>query len=85
MNTKEFQAKVLDKFTESITDRVFLMIQNHPDLKKDYLELLKSNGPHSLNTGIAKAIKSDFNLKNNGECKNPESDLIESYTKFKLK
>jgi hypothetical protein len=85
MTTKEFHDKVLDRFTNNITDRVFLMIQNDPELKVDYQKLiegLEREDVRSMNIQIAKAIKKKYTLESNGENKNPESNLIESYTRF---
>ena len=84
MTASECNDKVLEKFTNNITDRVFLMIQSDRELMEDYLNLLKGNERNVINSEMAKAIKSKFHLENGAECDSPESLLIKSYTKFNL-
>jgi hypothetical protein len=83
MTAKEFHKNVMEKFTNSITDKVFLMIQNDHDLMEAYLNLLDGNKRKNINSEIAKAIKDNYGLQNNGECKKPNSTLIKSYMTFK--
>ena len=82
MTTSEFNDKVLDRFTNNITDRVFLMIQGDRELMEDYLNLLKGSERNVVNSEVAKAIKGRYHLENSSECDSPESLLIKSYTRF---
>jgi len=79
--------KVLTRFsdgtvgvTEDITDRVFLMIQGHPQLRREYDSLI-ANGTskRGLNARLGKRIREHFCLQNVGRCRNPKSCLIKSY------
>jgi len=80
MKLDEFCRKVLNKFSDSVTDQVFLMIQNDRELIKDYLALIAGGGqPHTINGELGKTIKSVFNLNNVGRCQHPQSPLIQSY------
>lgn len=81
---KEFKTKVVDLFCETITDRIFLMIQNDRELMQEYLSIIeKGNSRANINSQIAKEIKKRFNLKNQNE-KNidPKSSLIASHERF---
>lgn len=87
----DFIKKVLNQFADNITDRVFLMIQNDPELMQDYLKLLENRGVNggstlkTLNSEIGEAIKIKFNLGNIKICPNPKSTLIRnSYTRHKI-
>ncbi len=80
-----FTQKVLEKFTEQITDQVFLMIQNDRSLYTEYCNQCHSHGKDKLNRDLGKAVKEYFELKNCDEAKLEEvkSVLITSYTKHK--
>lgn len=52
---------------------------------QDYLNLLSENQRHIVNSGIAKVVKSKFNLENVGESQTPKSTLIKSFEQFKSK
>jgi hypothetical protein len=70
----------VDNITEDITDRVFLMIQGNPQLRREY-DILTGNGTskHGLNARLGKRIREYFCLQNIGRCHNPKSCLIKSY------
>ncbi len=83
---KEFENKVINRFTDTITDRVFLLIQNDRELLQDYLDLLSNHKRNFINSDIAKAIKKRFDLDNKKlKNKQPESYLIKSFEEFNLK
>ena len=66
--------------TEDITDRVFMMIQGNPQLRRDYGNLIATGtSKHGLNARLGKRIREHFCLQNIGRCRNPKSHLIESY------
>jgi hypothetical protein len=76
----EFSKKVLNKFSDNITDRVFLMIQKDEELMQEYRALLKrGKDQHAINSHLGKKIRMVFNLYNAGRCNDPESTLIQSY------
>lgn len=79
-----FKSKVVDQFCETITDRIFLMIQNDRELMQEYLSIIeKGNSRANINSQIAKEIKKRFKL-NNQNIKNmePQSVLIASHEQF---
>jgi len=80
-----FFNEVFDKFSKDITNRIFLMIENDPELMDKYSSLVGDDKKikDNLNTELGKAIKKKYNLENIKENKNPESSLIESYTEHK--
>ena len=57
-----FTDKVLSKFSASITDKVFLMIQTDRELMLEYLELVRSNDPMIIHQQIGNKIKERFHL-----------------------
>lgn len=83
-NLNDFKTKVVDQFCETITDRIFLMIQNDRDLMQEYLSIIeKGKSRANINSQIAKEIKKRFKLDNqNIKNKEPESSLIVSHEQF---
>jgi len=80
----KFTDGLLDKISEELTDIVFQYIENDKELLKQYLDLVANTGNlRVVNSNIAKAVRSRFNLKTNGSQKmNPKSKLIQSYSEF---
>ena len=79
-----FITQVLNQFSDNITDRIFLMIQEDKELMNEYLNLLdrkNSSGVDldTLNSHVGKAIRTKFNLDNIGISKKPKSTLIKTY------
>jgi len=69
----------------TITDTVFLMIQNDRRLMSAYLHTVAQLGDlRFLNNQIARAIKQHFGLISARRNSNPNSNLIQSYTEFRL-
>ncbi|MCK5914965.1 MAG: hypothetical protein KAG92_02405 [Deltaproteobacteria bacterium] len=85
MSTKNIVDAALAKFNEKITDEVFLTIQSDTKLMREYLRAVSEDGLDAVNTSIGKAVKAAYNLDNLGECKDPQSTLIKSYTTHKSK
>ena len=80
---KEFTANVFNRFPQSITDQVFLLIQNDHTLMQQYLRIVEAKGLDAVNRQIGKAVKDHFNLDNapaRGE--SPNSTLIQSFQLF---
>jgi hypothetical protein len=66
--------------TADITDRVFLMIEHDPGLRREYDELLASGiSKRGLNAQLGKRVREQFHLRNIGRCHNRRSSLIKSY------
>lgn len=86
---EQFIKKILNQFTEDITDKIFLMIQNDNKLMGEYLDLLDRHKENidldTLNSNIGKYIKNHLNLDNMDECKTPKSTLIRTFTRHKIK
>ena len=80
----EFNKKVINEFVESITDRVFLMIEDDKDLMAEYLRLISDNTLNAVNTSLGLAVKELLKLENIEIEEEPASFLIRSYTKHKL-
>lgn len=79
----EFTGIALSRFSKSITDKVFLMIQNDKGLMHDYLRLVETHGLDTVNQQIGKAIKNRFDLSNDAQRElSPESTLIGSHQQF---
>lgn len=80
-----FFNEVFDKFSKDITDKIFLMIENDPELMDKYSSLVGDDKKvkDKLNTELGRAIKKKYNLENIKENNNPESSLIKSYTEHK--
>lgn len=80
-----FTTHVLKKFTEQITDRLFLFIEEDAELMQKYLNVIAVSGDLKyVNSTIAKAVKEKFGLANTGAKEDdPESLLIQSYEKFR--
>lgn len=83
MSIQVFAENVLSKFSKSITDKVFLLIQNDRELMYEYLRLVHAHGPDSVNRQIGKEIKERYKLSNDvNRENNPASTLIQSHQTF---
>ncbi len=84
----DFKRKVVERFSQRITDYVFLMIQNDRELMGEYLHVIAQNKSlANVNSQIAKEIKKSFNLENFDSTKTdyqPSSFLIQDFMKFKI-
>lgn len=70
---------------KTITDDVFVFIQNNRELLDEYLTLIGADRrrQHTVNSNLAKRIKIQFGLSStNTNRNNPQSVLIKSYTKL---
>lgn len=80
---KPFTKRVFERFPGSITDQVFLLIQNDHELMHDYLRLVEDKGLDVTNRSIGKAVKHEFGLDNAPERgTSPNSTLIQSFQIF---
>jgi hypothetical protein len=80
MTTEEFAQKVVEKFSEELTDLVFLYIENNKDLMHEYLHLVSDYDLDKVNRDLGKKIKEKFHVDNLGRNDEPKSKLIQSYT-----
>lgn len=84
MELKEFIDLVISKKNETITDEVFLLIQNSHDLMHNYLKLVENEGLTKVNQQIGKAVKAKYNLTNEDFRRDETlSTLIQSHQIFK--
>ena len=68
---------------DTVTDEIFLAIQNNHELMQCYLRLVDQCGLHNINKNIGKEIKKQFSLRNKPLRSNkPASTLISSHQKF---
>ncbi|WP_346859092.1 hypothetical protein [uncultured Draconibacterium sp.] len=81
MNTiDDLAEKAIKKIKESITDEVFLIIQNDKQLMHEYLRLVQEKGLNVVNMRIGKGVKSAFSLTNDDyRNDDPKSTLIQSH------
>jgi hypothetical protein len=70
---------VIARKNESITDEVFLLIQNDRTLMHQYLRLVESNTLDVVNQSIGKKVKEAYGLHNTTRNREPESTLIQSF------
>jgi hypothetical protein len=80
----DFNNKVINEFVESISDRVFIMIEEDKDLMLEYLRLVSDTSLDEVNTSLGLAVKELLKLENIEIEEEPDSFLIRSYTKHKL-
>jgi hypothetical protein len=66
----------------SITDDVFITIQNNENYMHRYSQLVSEYGVGVVNWNIGKKIKRYYNLSNDIRCNLPKSTLIQSYQEF---
>jgi hypothetical protein len=68
---------------KTITDEVFLLIQENRDYMQEYLELVHKNGKNDVNNYIGKQVKDRYDLKNSKRRNSkPRSTLIKSHQEF---
>jgi hypothetical protein len=83
MEISNFVDEVISCKNKTITDEVFLLIQNNKDLMQKYLRLVHEKGLDVVNRHIGKAVWRKYNLTpDDGRNMQPESTLISSYQEF---
>jgi len=78
----EFADEAISQMNKSITDKIFLLIQNDKNLMRTYLQLVEEHGINSVNTQIGKRVKEIYDLEDAERNENPISTLIKSYQEF---
>jgi hypothetical protein len=81
MGVKEFAKKVIALKNRTITDEVFLLIQNNRGLMKEYLKLVQENKLQTVNQWIGRTVMEEYKLKHytTGRNSKPTTTLISSY------
>ncbi len=83
MELNDLSEKVLHRFSQTITDKIFLFLQSDKELMQDYLQTVAKKGLDVTNMHLGKAIKIRFNLENDIQREdNPSSTLIKSHQIF---
>ena len=83
MSVSIFADKVLAKFAKSITDKVFLEIENDRELMQEYLKLVEQEGLQPVNSQIGRKVKARFALDNDQvRQESPQSKLIKTHQQF---
>ncbi|MFC2288863.1 MAG: hypothetical protein ACFNKF_04435 [Treponema lecithinolyticum] len=84
MNIKDFTDEVIALKNKSITDEVFLLIQNNRDFMQKYLQLVEKKGFATVNRQIGRAVLHKYGLspEEGNINKEPKSTLISSHQKF---
>ena len=81
-----FSKKVFEKFEENITEKVFKLILEDPELQKDYLDLIASKGQRgrlTVNSWLGKQIETRYKLKSAKQSeKSPKTTQLQGYTKL---
>jgi len=77
-----FADKVISQKNKSITDDIFLLIQNDKILMHEYLRLVEKEGLDSVNMLIGKRVKERYGLTNDERNNEPLSTLIKSHQEF---
>jgi len=83
MEIQDLVNEVISKKNKTITDEVFLLIQNDRGLMQKYMELISKKGIKTVNSHIGKFVMKKYNLSPD-ENRNyePQSTLISSYQEF---
>lgn len=83
MKINDFTDEVIGMKNKTITDEIFLLIQNDKTLMQRYLRLVEENTLDAVNRQIGKRIKERYNLTNDkSRNDSPKSTLISSHQEF---
>ncbi|MDR2477706.1 MAG: hypothetical protein LBD48_00175 [Treponema sp.] len=83
MEMSDFIDEVIACKNKTITDEVFLLIQNDKNLMQKYLLLVQEKGLGFVNRFIGQAVWRKYNLTpDEGRNTEPESTLISNYQEF---
>jgi tRNA(Arg) A34 adenosine deaminase TadA len=83
MEIKDLVEEVIAKKNKTITDEVFLLIQNDRDFMQKYLQLVHEKSLKTVNQQIGKMVMKRYGLTpNRGRNDEPESTLISSHQEF---
>jgi hypothetical protein len=80
MEIKDLVDEVIALKNKTITDEVFLLIQNNRGLMQKYLQLVHEKGIKTVNQHIGKMVVTKYGLNpDTGRNNEPKSTLISSY------
>jgi len=84
MDIKDLVEEVIALKNKSITDEVFLLIQNNRNFMQKYLQLVHEKGIQTVNQNIGKMVMTKYGLTpDTGRNNEPKSTLIfSSYQEF---
>jgi len=83
MDFLSFMEEVCSEKNKSITDEIFLLIQNDRELMSKYLRLVEQDGLDKINQDIGREVKKRYGLSNaESRQENPRSTLIKSHQEF---
>jgi hypothetical protein len=84
MELKDFVDEVITFKNKTITDEVFLLIQNNKGFMQKYLQLVEERGLGVVNRYIGQAVWRKYNLTPDTGSVNtePKSTLISSHQEF---
>jgi predicted AlkP superfamily phosphohydrolase/phosphomutase len=83
MEIKNLVDEVISRKNKTITDEVFLLIQNDRGFMREYLELVREKGLDVVNRHIGKMVMTRYGLSHEDRRNTePESTLISSHTEF---
>lgn len=83
MDIKDLVDKVIAQKNKTITDEVFLLIQNDKDFMQEYLQLVHEKGVKTVNQHIGKMVMTKYGLTpDDGRNIEPKSTLISSHQEF---
>jgi hypothetical protein len=87
MAIKEYVEKVIAEKNKTITDEVFLLIQNDRGFMQEYLRLVQEHNVQTVNQNIGKMVMTRYGLTSGaGRNNKPKSTLIAtSHTKLQQK
>ncbi len=78
MKICEFNEVIIKRFSQELTDRVFLMIQEDRDLMQLYLDAVGEHGKKTVNSHLAKAVGEHFGTTGQDEWQtDPKALLIQ--------
>ena len=86
MNSNKIAQEAIASLNKTITNEVFLIIQNTRPLITNYLKAVEADGLDTVNKTIGKAVKEAYGLEDleeDGRENNPTCTLIQSHQKFK--
>ncbi len=83
MSGSEIARKAISKMNKMITNEIFKIIQNDPDLMQEYSIAVTNSSSHTVNCIVGKEIKNEYKLVNINEREDdPSCTLIQSHQKF---
>ncbi|MFA6857368.1 MAG: hypothetical protein WCR31_09180 [Treponema sp.] len=83
MEIKDLVDDVISCKNKTITDEIFLLIQNNRKFMQEYLQLVQEKGLAVVNRQIGKMVMQKYGLTPDTERgQNPSSTLITSFQEF---